>query len=188
VIATACAERHLEIDTQIESSSLLRAWQTASVLAEQLGSRLDRAYHVVQRDALIERGLGSAANLTFDRIRALIELDPRLSPLPEGWRRIPDFRLPLPGAESLLEAGRRTATCIAESLASIPDEDPRDLARLFVAHSGCLRHAAVVLGALELDVVASRSMEFVQAVLIEREGPDRWRIVGGAFPDFSPNG
>jgi 2,3-bisphosphoglycerate-dependent phosphoglycerate mutase len=188
VIAQACAERSLEIDEQIEASSLLRAWQTASVLAEQWAARSGREYRVVERDALIERGLGSAANLTFDRIRELIELDPRLPSLPEGWRRTPDFRLPLRGAESLMDAGRRTAACIAEGIDAIPDEDPRDLARVFVAHSGCLRHAAVVLGALDLEVVAARSMEFVQAVLIEREAGDRWRLVGGEFPDFWPSG
>lgn len=186
VIATACADRSLEIDEQIDASQLLRAWQTANVLAEQLGARSGRRYRVVERDGLIERGLGSAANLTFDRIRELVELDPRLPPLPEGWRRRPDFRLPLPGAESLMDAGRRAATCIRESLRSIPAEDPRDLARIFVAHSGCLRHAAVALGALDAEIVAARSMEFVQAVLIECEPGDRWRIVGGEFPDFLP--
>jgi len=186
VIATACTDRDLEIDEQIDASQLLRAWQTAIVLAEQLGARTGRPYRVVERDALIERGLGSAANLTFDRIRELVELDPRLSPLPEGWRRRSDFRLPLPGAESLADAGRRTAACITDSLDSIPAEDPRDLARLFVAHSGCLRHAAVALGALDPEIVAARSMEFVQAVLIEREPGDRWHIVGGEFPDFLP--
>ncbi len=188
VIATACAERSLEIDEQIDASQLLRAWQTAIVLAERLGARSGCRYRVVERDALIERGLGSAANLTFDRIRELVELDPRLDPLPEGWRRRPDFRLPLPGAESLLDAGSRAAACIRESLDSIPAEDPRDLARLFVAHSGCLRHAAVALGALDEGIVSARSMEFVQAVLIEREPGDRWRLVGGEFPDFLPGG
>ena len=116
---------------------------------------------------MIERGLGSAANLTFEAIAELLSKDPRLGPLPKGWRRMPEFRLPLPGAESLMQAGSRVAARVAASIDAIPDDDPADIARLFVAHSGCLRHAAVVLGAIDVRHVAGLSMDFLGCVLLE---------------------
>lgn len=185
-IAARCAEQGLQIDKRIEASQLLRAWQTAGVLAERLTEHTGTEHHVIQRDEMIERGLGSAANLTFPRIRELVEADPRLGPLPEDWRRTPEFRLPLPGAESLMDAGKRTAARIAQSIDSIPADDPRDLARLFVAHSGCLRHAAVVLGAIDVRQVSGLSMDFVQAVMVERGAEGSWRIVGGEFRKHIP--
>lgn len=185
-IAEMCAEQGLAIDRRIESSQLLRAWQTANVLAEGLAAHTGEEHHVIQRDEMIERGLGSGANLTFDRIADLVKADPRLGALPEGWRRMPEFRLPFPGAESLMDAGKRTAARIDQSLESIPEDDPRDVARLFVAHSGCLRHAAVVLGALDVRDVAGLSMDFVQAVLVEREARGRWRVIAGEFRKFLP--
>ena len=185
-IAARCANQGLEIDKRIEASQLLRAWQTANVLAEGLSERTGTPHHVIQRDEMIERGLGSAANLTFTRIRELVEADPRLGSLPEGWRRMPEYRLPLPGAESLMDAGKRAAARIAHSIESMPEDDPRDLARLFVAHSGCLRHAAVVLGAIDVRRVASLSMDFVQAVMIERFPDGSWRVVDGDFEKHLP--
>jgi len=185
-IASRCQALGLEIDKRIEASQLLRAWQTANVLAEGLAARTGTAHHVIQRDEMIERGLGSAANLTFPRIAELVLADPRLGPLPEGWRRMPEYRLPLPGAESLMDAGKRTAARIAHSIESIPEDDPRDKARLFVAHSGCLRHAAVVLGALDVRRVSSLSMDFVQAVMIERDANGTWRVIDGEFRKHLP--
>ena len=150
----ALGETHaLEIDARIECSHLLRAWQTATLIGEVLAERLDRAFAIEPHDQLAERGLGAAANLRFDEIRAMVAADPRLAPPPEGWRRMPEYRLPVPGAESLMQAGARTATRIATSLESIPDADPRDLMRLIVAHGGCLRHAAVQLGVVDVRIV-----------------------------------
>ena len=80
-----------------------------------------------------------------------------------------------------MQAGARTATRIATSLASIPAEDPRDLARLFVAHSGCLRHAAVQLGALDVRVVPGLSMDFAQVILLEKLPSGDWVHIAGEF-------
>lgn len=180
-IAALCDEHGLTIDKRIEASQLLRAWETANVLATSLEREADRAHHVIQRDELIERGLGSAANLTFDEIASLLAEDPRIGPLPEGWRRMPEFRLPLAGAESLMQAGARVAARVVASIDTIPDDDPTDVARLFVAHSGCLRHAAVVLGALDVRQVAGLSLEFLGCVLLERLPNGEWVHLAGEF-------
>lgn len=180
-IAGLCREHGLTIDERIEASQLLRAWETANVLATALVPETGRDHHVIQRDELMERGLGSAANLTFEQITELLARDPRIGPLPEGWRRMPEFRLPLPGAESLMQAGARVAARVTASMESIPDDDPTDVARLFVAHSGCLRHAAVVLGAIDVRHVASLSMDFLGCVLLEKTASGDWVHLAGEF-------
>jgi 2,3-bisphosphoglycerate-dependent phosphoglycerate mutase len=124
--------------------------------------------------------------MPFDEIRAMLAADPRLGALPEGWRRMPEFRLPVQGSESLMQAGARTATRVATSLDSIPAEDPRDLMRLFVAHSGCLRHAAVQLGALDVRVVPGLSMDFAQSVFVEKLRNGDWIHIAGQFKKRLP--
>jgi 2,3-bisphosphoglycerate-dependent phosphoglycerate mutase len=185
-ILELCEEMGLELDPRIESSQLLRAWETANLIAESLTMRTGKRFHVLQRDELVERGLGSCANMTFAAIRAMLSHDPRLGTLPENWRRMPEFRLPVQGAESLMQAGARTATRVATSLDSIPAEDSRDLMRLFVAHSGCLRHAAVQLGAVDVRVVSGLSMDFTQAVFVEKVPNGDWVHIAGQFKKRLP--
>jgi len=185
-ILELCEELGLELEPCIEASQLLRAWETANLIAESLSARTDIRFYVLQRNELVERGLGSCANMTFSEIREILGKDPRLGMLPEGWRRMPEFRLPVQGAESLMQAGARTATRIATSLDSIPADDPRDRMRLFVAHSGCLRHAAVQLGALDVRVVSGLSMDFTQAVFIEKLPNGDWVHIAGEFKKRLP--
>jgi 2,3-bisphosphoglycerate-dependent phosphoglycerate mutase len=185
-ILELCEELGVELDQRIETSQLLRAWETANWIAESLATRTGKRFHVLARDELVERGLGSCANMTFDAIRAMLAADPRLGILPENWRRMPEFRLPVQGAESLMQAGARTATRVATSLDSIPAEDPRDLMRLFVAHSGCLRHAAVQLGAIDVRVVPGLSMDFAQAVFVEKLPNGDWVHIAGQFKKRLP--
>jgi 2,3-bisphosphoglycerate-dependent phosphoglycerate mutase len=180
-ILEMCRDLDLEIDSRIEASQLLRAWQTAKIVGEALGERTGERFYVIQRDELIERGLGSATNMTFERIHEMLAADPRVGPLPDGWRRMPEFRLPVQGAESLMQAGARVASRVASSINSIPDDDERDVVRLFVAHSGCLRHAAVALGAVDVRVVPGLSMDFAQTVMIEKLPNGDWVHVGGQF-------
>lgn len=184
-ILETCERLGLTLDRRIESSRLLRAHQTAQVLSESFSKRTGRPFEVEDRDELLERGMGSCANMRLDEIESMLALDPRLEPLPPGWRRRPDFRLPVPGAESLLEAGARTARRIEASLDAIDDDAP-DRLRLFVAHSGCLRHAAVALGALGEDEVPGKSMEFVQMVCLERLADGRWVRVAGDWKTHVP--
>lgn len=185
-ILEMCRDLGLEIDPQIEASQLLRAWETAKILGAALGEATGQTFRVMQRDELIERGLGSATNMNFERVHELLAADPRLGPLPEGWRRMPEFRLPVQGAESLMQAGARVATRVASSLERVPDSDPRNVVRLFVAHSGCLRHAAVVLGALDVRTVPELSMDFAQTVMIEKLPNGDWVHVAGQFRKHLP--
>ena len=180
-----CERLGLELDPTIESSQLLRAWQTAKAIAEELEALTGQRFEVVETEELVERGIGSCTNLTFERIREVLAADPRLEPLPEGWRRMPDYRLPVLGAESLMDAGRRAADRIEAGLSERPATDPRNYLRVFVAHGGCLRHAAVCLGTLDLEDVAGRTMDFVQAVLLERVGT-RWRTLAGEWKKKLP--
>ncbi|HKK53446.1 MAG TPA: histidine phosphatase family protein [Myxococcota bacterium] len=181
-----CEELGIELDPRIEASQLLRAWETATLLAEELEARTGVAFVVEERLELIERGLGSCANLRFDEIESQLARDPRVGPLPEDWRRRSDFRLPVPGAESLMMAGARAASRIATSLRSIPEEDPRDVLRLFVAHGGCLRHAAVQLGTLDVRTVTGLTMDYAQAVLIETDPRGGWLQTAGEWKKRLP--
>ncbi len=185
-IARVANEQGIRLDETIESSQLLRAHETATVIAETLTRETDGAFEVVDRDDMLERGLGSCANLRFDEIEALLAVDERLDPLPEDWRRIPDFRLPVPGAESQMEAGRRTAARIDGSLAAMP-EGPEDRMRIFVAHGGCLRHAAVVKGALPIERVTQVTMDYGQVVAMERLPDGTWRRAIGEWKERIPS-
>jgi 2,3-bisphosphoglycerate-dependent phosphoglycerate mutase len=80
-----------------------------------------------------------------------------------------------------MEAGARAATRIAQSLDAIPDDDPRDVIRLFVAHGGCLRHAAVQLGALDVRTVPGLTMEHAQCVLVEKNIRGDWVHAAGQW-------
>ncbi len=185
-ILMLCQEQNLELDSTIEVSQLLRAWETGTILAEQFTEKLGISFDVKEHDEIIERGIGSCANLRFSEIEAVLALDPRLEPLPTGWRRRPEFKLPVQGAESLMQAGMRTGSYIATSVDAMPDDDPRDLLRLFVAHSGCLRHAAVYLGAVDIGEVSGLSMNFCQTILIEKSESGDWERRGGDWKKHLP--
>lgn len=184
-IARIAEEQGFQLDETIEASQLLRAHETATVIAETLTREIGRNFEVVDRDDMLERGLGSCANLRFDEIEALLAADDRLDPLPEGWRRIPEFRLPVPGAESQMEAGRRTAARIDGSLAAMP-AGPEDRMRIFVAHGGCLRHASVVKGALAIERVTEVTMDYGQVVAVERRPDGSWQRAVGEWKERIP--
>ena len=105
IVSALAAELGVAIAPVIDCSTMLRAWRTARLLSEGL----DGAFHVECFDALAERGVGAAANLSVDEIVTLVEQDPRFDPLPAGWKSDSHFRLPFQGAESLIEAGDRVA-------------------------------------------------------------------------------
>ena len=171
----------LAIDPQIESSQLLRAHETARVLADALGARRGRRFQVRDWPDLLERSLWSCANLTFGEIERVLALDPRLDPLPEDWRRRPHFRLPVPGAESQMQAGERTAARLRERVDFVRAHAERDTLKIVVAHGGCLRHACVHLGVLELEVVSRLTMGYAESVVIERSPDGSWHQVAGEW-------
>lgn len=186
VLLGFASAKGLVIDPYVESSPLLRAHETATVVVDALKRQTGTAFEITNRNELIERGLGSCANLRFDEIESLLAQDPRIEPLPAGWRHIPDFRLSVPGAESLRMAGERAAARIDESLALIDPNEPTSRLRLFVAHAGCLRHAAFVRGALSLENVVNVSMEFAQIVLFEINSDGQWVQLAGDWKKRMP--
>ncbi|MFM9270754.1 histidine phosphatase family protein [Halomonas elongata] len=162
----------------IDTSELLRAWQTAERLREGLANCWF-PLRIENFGALAERGLGSAANLTLDQIVRAVEADPRCDALPANWKSSSHFRLPLPGAESLMEAGERVADHLESRMAALAAEVRDDTAKLFVGHGAAFRHAAYRLGVLAFDDIARLSMYHAASVYLERFPDGRWRHIGG---------
>lgn len=165
----------------VDSSTLLRAWQTAEGLAAEFGAFTGRTMTVESFDALAERSVGAAANLTKEEIEAAVAADPRLDPLPAGWRQDVVRRLPFLGAESLLEAGVRVATHLESRCRALADHAEEDTLKVFVGHGGSFRMAAVSLGVLDVDRATARSMNHAQPVYLERMDTNHWRHVAGAW-------
>jgi 2,3-bisphosphoglycerate-dependent phosphoglycerate mutase len=154
-------ERGLELDPIIDTSRLRRAWETAHLLSEELERLGGARPSLVQFDELAERGLGDAANLTIDEIEAVLASDPRFEVPPKGWKRDPSYVLPLSGAESLEQAGRRVARHVLARM-----REARGL-KLFVGHGGAFRHAARELGLLAPAQVAELSMLHGDPIYLE---------------------
>jgi hypothetical protein len=53
--------------------------------------------------------------------------------------------------------------------------------RLFVAHAGCLKHAAVQLGALDPRASIALKMDHAQTVLVEQDPCGDWVQVAGQW-------
>ncbi|KIG16625.1 hypothetical protein DB30_04244 [Enhygromyxa salina] len=182
-----CDALGLTLDPVIDCSTLLRASQTASLAAGVL-HRLDSAqkFSIAEFPELGERSVGAGANLTVTAIAQAIEADPRYPALPDGWKAHPRFRLPLPGAESLMMAGARVAAHVEQRAHELRATSGPSVLKIFISHGGALRHAAVCMGALALDEVPGLSMHHCGHVLIEHVpdadgGPGRWQKVGGAW-------
>lgn len=181
-----CRELGLQIDPVLDCSTLLRARQTAELAAETL-NHLDSDQHVsfIEFAELSERSVGAAANLTIEQIEAAMSKDPRCSTLPIGWKAHPRFRLPVPGSESLMMAGARVAAHIEGRAHQLRCKPGPDVLKVFISHGGALRHAAVCMGALELQEVSQLTMAHCGYVLLEHipdpHGPGRWQKVGGRW-------
>lgn len=175
------AELGADVDTTIECSPLRRAVETAELLAGELSAQLETPFTLNEHVDLMERGMGSGANLTIERIEEIVRDDPRFEDPPDGWRRLPHYRLPLPGAESQMEAGARAAARIRMGADEVRRTHERDTIRLFLAHGGSLRHASVVLGVTPLERIAQLSMDYVQPVVLEAKEDDGWAHVLGEW-------
>jgi 2,3-bisphosphoglycerate-dependent phosphoglycerate mutase len=162
----------------IDSSNMLRAWQTAQIFAQVCGIE-----SVTSFDSLAERGVGCAANLTLAQIENILQDDPRYPPPPRNWKADSHYRLPLQGAESLIEAGRRVADHIEQRMAEMADTNAdaggSGKVGIFVGHGAAFRHAAFHLGALELDRIDALSMHHGRPLLLESGADSRWRHVAG---------
>ena len=171
----------LIVSPQVDSSQLLRAWQTANILVSRMSEQFADKPVITCYDDLAERCVGSAANLTLSEIEAVIKLDPRFADPPQDWKSNSHYQLPLQGAESLLMAGERVANHIVNQLRSLRQTAKQDTLKLFVGHGAAFRHAAYHLGVLAFDDIAKLSMYHARPVLLEWQDDDGWRHMGGEW-------
>jgi broad specificity phosphatase PhoE len=162
----------------VDTSPLLRAWQTAQIVATTLSSLGQPSLRLSQCSALCERSLGAAANLTIEQVRAQLERDPRCTSLPADWKTATDYALPVPGAESLRAAGFRVAQHLQASMRQLADTTRAPTLKLFVGHGAAFRYGAYALGVLPLTEVPRLSMHHCRPVVL-RYTPD------GAFEHVS---
>jgi 2,3-bisphosphoglycerate-dependent phosphoglycerate mutase len=170
----------LEIELVIDSSRQLRAWQTATLIAELLGT----SFRVEEFPDLAERSVGAVANLTVAEIEALFVADPRYSVPPAGWKSDSHYRLPFQDAESLLDAGSRVAGHIERRYQQLP---AKGMLKVIVGHGASIRHACVRLGVLDFEDVAKVSMHHARPVYICCQS-DGWQRVGGEWKKRSSGG
>ena len=165
----------------VHSSQMLRAWQTAQIIVRELSASFPGPPQLIGFDALAERGLGCAANLSITQIEAVIREDPRYADLPPDWKSNSRFQLPLQGAESLLQAGARVAEHIARQMQALAVNAHCDTLQLFVGHGAAFRHAAYHLGLLSYERIGQLSMYHAQPVFLEYLSHDGWRHIGGEW-------
>jgi broad specificity phosphatase PhoE len=165
----------------VDSSRLLRGWQTAEVVCRRLQSQGGEMMEVEQFDALAERSLGAGNNLSRRQIEAVIKADPRCDPLPADWKANSHFCLPLQGAESLMEAGRRVAAHLDGRLTQLQQEVDRDTVKLFVGHGAAFRHAAYHLGVVRFEQIGQLSMHHCRPVFLERKFAGSWAHLTGEW-------
>ncbi|MDQ6996946.1 MAG: histidine phosphatase family protein [Mariprofundus sp.] len=173
LLAAFSQQQGVMIAPEIHVSSLLRAWQSAKIIAHGLRSSADASAHsdsiLVQTPRLVERCVGTLANLTVAQIEQVVRDDPRYADLPAGWKSNSHFCLPYPGAESLLQAGRRVADYIEQTMQVQQQRYPDGFIQLFIAHGAAFRHAAHHLGVLSLSEVSQLSMHYARPVFLHRD-------------------
>ena len=170
-------ENHWQLHPVIHSSNLLRGWQTAMILAEEM-SEIEK---VQGFDELAERGLGSVANLSVSQIEKILDEDPRFDSPPPDWKSNSHYCLPLQGAESLMMAGERIAAHVQHSIESLETDTGKTVALLFVGHGAAFRHAAHKLGVLEFEEIKKLSMYHATPVALQKQADGSYRHVGGEW-------
>lgn len=179
LVSQMMADHGLTLAPVIACSHQLRAWQTAQELLGALRALGHDLREVRETPALAERGLGSAANLTLPEIEAALRDDPRAATPPPGWKSDSDYRLPLEGAESLMQAGARVARYIDST--ARPGQ-----VTVHVGHGASFRHACHHLGILSRADIARLSMFHARPSLICHDGHVSWRHVAGAWKVREP--
>ncbi|MBT8117420.1 MAG: phosphoglycerate mutase family protein [Gammaproteobacteria bacterium] len=177
-LRAAISRNDWDLEPVIDSSRMLRAWQTADIFAGNLAGAASEDLRIDSHDVLAERSVGCAANLTRGQIEAILHDDPRLDPPPDDWKADSHYCLPLQGAESLLEAGQRVAVHLSQSMDALP-QSGRDRLKIFVGHGAAFRHAAHHMGVLAFGQLRQLSMFHCQPVLIEYLPNGDWRHIGG---------
>ncbi|ERP86281.1 hypothetical protein Q669_14540 [Labrenzia sp. C1B10] len=172
-IADIARQEGFRLAPEILCSRQLRAWQTAALLGQSLGEVLRSDFTITEDEALAERSVGALANLTLREIEQVIADDPRTASLPGDWKSNSHHRLPVQGAESLMEAGQRVAAFLDQKMTDLDDEAGPG-ARIFVGHGASIRHAAHCLGVLTFDQIRQLSMHHARAVVLKLERDGTW--------------
>jgi broad specificity phosphatase PhoE len=172
----------LSIDSAIDCSRMRRAWETAQGISLELNELTGLEFCPREVEALAERGLGAAANLTTEAIEAILADDPRFAVPGPGWKRDSAYRLPFQGAESLDEAGARVARHLLDCAR---DGAGRSL-KVLVGHGGAFRHAAQRLGILAREQLASLTMQHALPIYLEAHAEEGGMVrlvqIGGQWP------
>lgn len=176
-----------QLSAEIICSRQLRAWETATLVARALGEATGTAFQVSEDETLAERSVGAMANLSLQDIVQILDDDPRYPPPPGNWKSDSHYRLPVQGAESLMEAGERVASLLDKNLSALPDGAASGAtAQIFVGHGASLRHAAHHLGVLAFDDIARLSMHHARPVVLKRSPGPIWHHHAGAWKDRRP--
>jgi 2,3-bisphosphoglycerate-dependent phosphoglycerate mutase len=160
----------------IDSSQMLRAWQSADVISQALS---EYPLTIESFDVLAERCVGSVANLTLTQIEALLEDDPRYESPPLNWKADSYYQLPFQGAESLMQSGIRVANHIKLRMRLLKGTENQ--IKLFVGHGAAFRHAAFQLGILPFEQIARLSMYHASPIYIELLNNGQWHHIGGEW-------
>lgn len=175
-----CDERAVQIHPVIDSSHLLRAWQTAEILNEDFWLHDNMQATIESYEALAERAVGtSAANLTVKQIEDVLRQDARYTEPPPDWKADSHYCLPFAGAESLLMAGQRVAGHISQRMAQLHGQGSTNCLKLFIGHGAAFRHAAHQLGVLALDELAGLSMYHARPVFLQFQHGGDWKHTAG---------
>lgn len=168
-------KNQLKFPSEIECSTLLRAYETAKVIAEEIELVIGDEIRIKQSPFLCERSMGSMANLSVKEIEAIIKNDLRFDSPPKGWKSSATYRLPYVGAESLEDAGKRVANYILN-----PTKNSNQAYRILVGHGASFRHAAKEMGILKSDEIAKLSMHYAEPLAFEYND-NTWHKVFGKW-------
>ncbi|POF28353.1 histidine phosphatase family protein [Roseibium marinum] len=180
-LARMAEDQGWRLSPEVFSSRQQRAWQTATLMCQSLSEASGLTLSVSEDEALAERGVGALANLTLAEIEQVLADDPRHAPPPGDWKSDSHYKLPVQGAESLMEAGERVAAFLREKLGEPDERHPGANARIFVGHGAALRHAAHHLGVLEFEEIRRLSMYHAKPVVLKFGADGTWSHHCGAW-------
>ncbi|SIQ48868.1 histidine phosphatase family protein [Marinobacterium stanieri] len=169
-------QQDIRPSAEVHCSTLLRAWQTAQLYMEELADLFSSTPELQSFPDLCERRVGSVANLSTGEIERILELDPRFEPAPKGWKSDSHYRLPLEGAESLMDAGTRVAGHLRLCAAA-----PERGLQLVFGHGAAFRHAAYHLNVIEFDDIKRLSMYHGHPVVLQQDPLTGWSHHSGEW-------
>lgn len=169
-------QQDIRPSAEVHCSTLLRAWQTAQLYIEELSDLFSSTPELQSFPDLCERRVGSVANLSTGEIERILELDPRFEPAPKGWKSDSHYRLPLEGAESLMDAGARVAGHLRLCAAA-----PERGLQLVFGHGAAFRHAAYHLNVIEFDDIKRLSMYHGHPVVLQQDPLTGWSHHSGEW-------